>query len=77
MYLDMYYLALETFFIAQYNKLIQSYSEGTVGELNVYNMESPNGKLSIFYQFRSKSVWPFYGVLFVLAALVSYFFSIQ
>jgi hypothetical protein len=77
MYLDMYYLALETFYIKSYNTLKDNHLSGTLTEQNVYELDSPNGNLNIFYQFRSKSVWPFYGALAVVAAAVGYFMAIQ
>lgn len=77
MYLDMYYLALETFFIGQYNILKQNYKESKVDIINVFDMESPKGKLDIFYQFRSQSVWPFYGLLGIIAGSIGYFLAIQ
>jgi hypothetical protein len=77
MYLDMYYLALEGFYIKAYDTLIASQLCGTLTEHNVYELEKPNGNLNIFYQFRSKSVWPFYGALGLVAAAVGYFMAIQ
>lgn len=77
MFLDMYYLALETFYIGQYNNLIQNHKDGSIDELNVYNMEKPKGNLNIFFQFHSLAVWPFYSLLFILAGFVSFFLSFQ
>jgi hypothetical protein len=77
MYLDMYYLALETFFRIQYNSLKKNYKESKVDLINVYDMESPKGKLDIFYQFRSQSFWPFYGLLSIIAGAIGYFLAIQ
>ncbi len=73
MYLDMYYLALETHFRQQYNQLIEKHKEGKLELQNVYDIASPQGNLAIFYQFRSKSIWPFYGLLFLVAAYIGYF----
>lgn len=77
MYLDMYYLALETFYREQYNLLKQKYKEGKIDLFNVYDMESPEDKLEIFYQIRSKSVWPFYGLLLLVAVAIGYFLAYQ
>lgn len=77
MYLDMYYLSLETFFIGHYNILKQNYKESKVDLINVYDMESPKGKLDIFYQIRSQSVWPFYSLLIIIAGSIGYFLAIQ
>lgn len=77
MYLDMYYLALETFFIGQYNILKQNYKKSKVDIINVYDMESPKDKLDIFYQIKSQSVWPFYGLLSIIAGAIGYFLAIQ
>lgn len=73
MYLDMYYLALETFYRQQYNLLKQKYKEDKIDIFNVYDIESPSDKLDIFYQIRSKSVLPFYGLLLLVAVAIGYF----
>ncbi len=77
MYLDMYYLALETFYRQQYNLLKQKYKEGKIDAFNVYDMESPVDKLEIIYQIQSKSVWPFYGLLLLVAGAIGYFWATQ
>jgi hypothetical protein len=77
MYLDMYYLALETFYRQQYNLLKQKYKEGKIDIFNVYDMESPSDKLDIFYQIRLKSVWPFHGLLLLVAVAIGYFMATQ
>lgn len=75
MYLDMYYLALETFFIREYNKLKPSNNDNKINAINVYDMESPEGKLEIFHQLGSKSVWPFYLALIIITIGIAYFQS--
>jgi hypothetical protein len=77
MYLDMYYLVLETFYRQQYNALKQKYKKGEIDIYNVYDMESSTDKLEIFYQIRSKSVWPFYGLLLLVAMAIGYFLATQ
>lgn len=77
MYLDMYYLALETFYREQYDKIKKKYKEGKIDIFNVYDMESPKDKLDIFYQIRSKSVWPFYGLLLLVAVAIGCFLFTQ
>ncbi|WP_341225051.1 hypothetical protein [uncultured Arcticibacterium sp.] len=73
MYIDMYYLALETFYRQEYSALKAKYKDGGLEMKNVYDMESPAGNLHIFYQFWSKSVWPFYGLLFLVAAAIGWY----
>ena len=77
MYLDMYYLALETFYREQYDKIKKKYKEGKIDIFNVYDMESPTDNLEILYQIRSKSVWPFYGLLLLVAAAIGCFLFTQ
>lgn len=73
----MYYLALETFYRQEYNLLKQKYKEGKIDAFNVYDMESPAEKIEIFFQIRSKSVWPFYGLLFLIARAIGYYMATQ
>jgi hypothetical protein len=89
MYLDMYYLALETYFRQRYNFLVSQIpilEKMSDFPLNLYEMPVPvskavekNGKgefsLNICYQFKSKSVWPFYGLLLLLVAAIGYFLT--
>ncbi len=77
MYLDMYYLAVETFFITQQRELLLKHKNGTLDEFNVYDMESPNGSLNVLFQSRSKSIWPFYGLLFFIAGAIGWYFEHQ
>ena len=77
MYLDMYYLALVTFYRQQYNLLKQKYQDGKIDVFNVYDMESPVDKLEIIYQIRSKSVWPFYGLLLLVVGAIGYYWATQ
>ncbi|MCA0366113.1 MAG: hypothetical protein LCH67_18895 [Bacteroidetes bacterium] len=77
MYIDMYYLALETFYREQYNKLKTRYKENKITIENIYDIENPNGSLDIFFQFGSKSIWPFYGLLMAVAGLIGYFLATQ
>lgn len=77
MYLDMYYLALETFYREQYDALKKKYKKGEIDIYNVYDMESPTGKLEILYQIRSKSIWPFYGLLLLVAVAIGYYLATQ
>ncbi len=77
MYLDMYYLALETFYREQYDKIKKKYKEGKIDIFNVYDMERPSEKLEIIYQMRSKSVWPFYGLLLLVVGAIGYFWATQ
>jgi len=73
----MYYLALETFYREQYNKLKTRYKENKITIENIYDIENPNGSLDIFFQFGSKSIWPFYGLLMAVAGLIGYFLATQ
>lgn len=78
MYIDMYYLALETFYRQEYNVLKQQYKEGLLDLSNVYDMGSPNnGNLHILFQIRSKSVWPFYGLLIFIASAIGWYLEHQ
>lgn len=74
----MYYLALETFYRQEYNVLKQQYKEGLLDLSNVYDMGSPNnGNLHILFQIRSKSVWPFYGLLIFIASAIGWYLEHQ
>lgn len=73
----MYYLALETFYRQQYDLLKQKYKDDEIDAYNVYDMESPAEKTEIFYQICLKSVWPFYGLLFLIACAIGYYMATQ
>lgn len=73
----MYYLALETFYREQYDKIKKKYKEGKIDIFNVYDMERPSEKLEIIYQMRSKSVWPFYGLLLLVVGAIGYYWATQ
>jgi hypothetical protein len=91
MYLDMYYLALETFFRQKYNFLVSQIpvleKESSIPN-SLYQIKPPVSKkeenkeigdfsLNIALQFKSPSVWPFYGLLGIIAGTIGYFLAIQ
>ncbi len=77
MYLDMYYLAVETFFITQHRELLLKHKNGKLDEFIVYDIESPNGSLNVLFQSRSMSIWPFYGLLFFIAGAIGWYLEHQ
>lgn len=91
MYLDMYYLALETYFRQKYNFLVSQIpiiEQMTNYPSNLYEITPPvpkkdkneeNGKFSIniCLQLQSFSVWPFYSLLLLVAAVIGYYLYTQ
>ena len=91
MNLDMYYLALETYFRQRYNFFVSeipALEKMTKYPANLYEITPPvskkdkddkNGKFSlqIAFQLKSLSVWPFYGLLLLVVGAIGYFWATQ
>ena len=68
--LDTYYLSLERMFRISYNEFVEKLHEGKLGATDLYAV-APSGKLlqTFVAACRSYSIWPFYGMLFLVVMI--------
>jgi Gpi18-like mannosyltransferase len=77
-FLDAYYLHLETIYINQYKCLVKDFKNNLIKEENVYTyIGITELKTSIFFQFRSKSIWPFYSIILLIVASLFFYLSFK
>lgn len=76
LFLDAYYLGLERGFISRYNEFIKKVQNKDATVIDLYVVIPIRGFsntfCAIFRAFGSFSIWPFYGLLFVMLLVARY-----